>query len=136
MARSGWDAARATARRSAGLWVWGGAVAAALGIAGCTRDLGRVQTVATDGPESGFMTLERGVEGRSCGTRLLFGMLPVGARASLTAAVDDAVGKVRGSQLLADVRVEVRTWNGLLVERQCIRLVGTAGRRVRVISIP
>jgi hypothetical protein len=49
--------------------------------------------------------------------------------------VDDAVKKVPESQLLADVRVEVQTWEALLVRRQCIRLLATAGRRVRVISI-
>jgi hypothetical protein len=108
----------------------------ALVIVGCTRDLGQLQMIAADSQESGFMTLARGVEGRSCGTEMFFGLLPVGTRASLAAAVDDAVGKVSESQLLADVSVEVRTWEALLVRRQCIRLLGTAGRRVRVISIP
>ncbi len=108
----------------------------AMAIVGCTRDLGRLQTVATDAPESGFMTLARDAEGRSCGTEMVFGLLPVGTRASLAAAVDDAVGKVPDSQLLADVEVEIQTWDALLVRRQCIRVLGTAGRRVRVISIP
>jgi hypothetical protein len=107
-----------------------------LAFIGCTRDLGRLRTMATDAPEAGFMVLERGVEGRSCATEMLFGLLPVGGRASLAAAVEDAVGRVRDSQLLADVHVEVRTWEGLLVRRQCVRVVGTAGRRVRVVSIP
>ena len=107
-----------------------------LAVGGCTRHLGHLETVATDAPESGFMTLERGVEGRSCGTEMFFGLLPLGIRASLEAAVGDAVGRVRESQLLADVDVEVQTWEALVVRRQCIRVLGTAGRRVRVISVP
>ena len=106
-----------------------------LALSGCTRDLGRLQAVATE-PEPGFMTLERGVEGRSCGTEVFFGLWPVGPRASLEAAVGDAVGRVRDGQLLADAEVEVRTWEALLVRRQCVRVIGTAGRRVRVISVP
>jgi hypothetical protein len=113
-----------------------GAPLLALAIVGCTRDLGHVQMIAADSMESGFMTLARGVEGRSCGTEMFFGLVPVGTRASLAAAVDDAVGKVPESHLLADVSVEVQTWEALLVRRHCIRLLATAGRRVRVISIP
>jgi hypothetical protein len=118
-----------------GLWSGVRLPALALLIAGCTRDLGRLQMIAADSPESGFMTLARGVEGRSCGTEMFFGLVPVGTRASLATAVDDAVKKVPESQLLADVRVELQTWEALLVRRQCIRLLATAGRRVRVISI-
>lgn len=107
-----------------------------LAIGGCTRHLGHLETVATDAPESGFMTLARDVEGRSCGTEMFFGVLPLGVRASLEAAVGDAVSRVRESQLLADVDVEVQTWEALVIRRQCIRVLGTAGRRVRVISVP
>jgi len=62
--------------------------------------------------------------------------LPLGVRASLEAAVGDAVSRVRESQLLADVDVEVQTWEALVIRRRCIRVLGTAGRRVRVISVP
>jgi hypothetical protein len=113
-----------------------GSALACLLVSACSRHLGTFDVLGVNGPEWPVMTLARGIEGRSCENAWLFGLLPVGSRASLEVAVRDAVGQVRDGQVLGEAVVELETWEGLLFRRQCVSVRGAVARRVRVVTVP
>ena len=120
---------------------WRAAAVVALALVGllvsaCSRHFGTLGVMGVNGPEWPLMTLARGIEGRSCENVWLFGLLPMGSRASLEVAVHDAIGQVHDGQVLGEAVVELKTWDGLLFRRQCVCVRGTVARKVRVVTVP
>lgn len=102
----------------------------------CATDLASLSLAATAADrEWPVMVLARNVEARSCAHRALFGLLPLGSQATLHAALDSAIGQVQEAEVLTDARLELETTDLLLLRRQCVRVVGAVGRRVRVIHV-
>ena len=114
-----------------------GVVCVALMIsAGCAKQLGNLTLATAGDTDWPVMRLARNVEGRVCESSGLLGLVPFRDGGLLAAAVDQAVASVPDGELLTEASVELQTLEFLLVRRQCVRVVGNVGRRVRVIHLP
>jgi hypothetical protein len=72
--------------------------------------------------------VRRGVEGEDCVYGVL--MLPISGRVepSLEAAVENAMARAPGSQLMVGVEISERRFTTLLFDRICLRVHGNAAR--------
>jgi hypothetical protein len=108
---------------------------AAVLLSGCSASQGRLSLVAIRDVDWPVMALAAGAEGRDCVSSIL--LVPLERRVpSIERAAGEAIASVPEGEILMDATVTVEVVSTLLFNRQCVRVRGTVGRRVRVIQLP
>lgn len=103
---------------------------------GCSVPVAELSLVSTTSADWPVMVLERGVEGRSCRSSLVLGLIPMGRQPSIVGeAIQRTLDVVPDGELLTNASVALATVDIVLFRRECAHVSGTVAKRVRVLHI-
>jgi hypothetical protein len=103
-------------------------LAAAWVCSACVVSSGRFALLSNQATALHPEVIRRDVEGEDCVYGVV--LLPISGRVqpSLQAALEDALAKAPGGQVMVDVEVTERHFTTLLFDRICLRVAGNAAR--------